>query len=91
MSYTKGYDIKEKLGNYFNESPFNSFWGEDVDYIGEHYIRRVPSSSKMIEIWQKELQDEVIWEVFYNNNYEEHLFINSMYTSLKNYKILLKQ
>lgn len=86
-----GYDIKEKLGNYFNESPFNSFWGEDVDYIGEHYIRRVPSSSKMIEIWQKELQDEVIWEVFYNNNYEEHLFINSMYTSLKNDKTLHEQ
>lgn len=88
-----GYDIKERLCGYFYEkSPYkNDFWGEDVDYIGEHYIRRFPSSSKMIEIWQKELQDEVIWEVFYNNNYKEHYFINSMYTSLKNDKTLLKQ
>lgn len=86
-----GYDIKEKLRNYFCESPFNDFWGEDVDYIGEHYIIRFPSSSKMIEIWQKELQDEVIWEVFYNNNYEEHYFIDSMYTSLKKDETLHEQ
>lgn len=87
-----GYDIKEELGHYFCESPYNGFWGEDIDYIKKHYMGEHPSTlSKMMEIWQKELQDKVIWEVFYNNNYKEHYFIYSMYTSLKNDELLHKQ
>lgn len=86
-----GYDIKKELCDYFwEESPFyNGFWGEDVDYIRKHLVIELPSTSEMIEIWQKELQDKVIWKVFYNNNYEgHHFFIDSMYTSLKNDEIL---
>jgi len=78
-----GYDIKEKLRGYFCETPYsNDFWGEDVDYLRKHYTIEQPSTSKIIEIWQKELQDEVIWDVFFNNHYKEHLFVESMYTSL---------
>ena len=80
-----GYDIKEELSWFFyKESYNNDFWCEDVDYIKKLFIFPYPSMSKMIEIWQKELRDKVIWEVFYNNNYRKHLFIDSMYTSLKN-------
>ena len=76
-----GYDIKEKLDFYFcNESTNNyDFFCEDVDhirnYIGKHY----PITNNKVEIWQKELQDEVIWDVFFNNKYKEHFFLDSMY------------
>lgn len=87
-----GYDIKEELGYFFyKESYNNDFWGEDVDYIRKLYTREDTPTSKMIEIWQKELQDKIIWKVFYKNNYEKHLFIDSMYTSLKNDKTLHEQ
>ena len=87
-----GYDIKEELGYFFyKESYNNDFLGEDVDYIRKLYTREDTPTSKMIEIWQKELQDKIIWKVFYKNNYEKHLFIDSMYTSLKNDKTLHEQ
>lgn len=90
-----GYDIKKELCGYFcEESPYNiDFWGEDVDYIRKHHIREHPSTSKMIEVWQKELQDKVIWKVFYKNKYEKHsyYYMDSMYTSLKNDETLHEQ
>lgn len=89
-----GYDIKEELSIYFSSemSRINRFsWGEDVDYIKKLLIFPHPSMSKMIEIWKREAQDKVIWEVFFNNNYKEHFFIHSMYTSLKNDETLYEQ
>ena len=46
------------------------------------YIKKNPITNQDIEIWQKELRDKVIWDSIYNKNYEEHYFIDSMYTSL---------
>lgn len=89
-----GYDIKEELSNYFCREMScinNFFWGEDVDYIKKLFIFPHSSMSKTIEIWQKEAQDKVIWKVFFNNNYKEHFFIDSMYTSLKNDKTIHEQ
>lgn len=74
-----GQDIYEQLKSYFYPEIgyFADFWGEDVDYI-----KKVASTNQEVEMWQKELRDKVIWDSIYNKNYEEHYFIDSMYTSL---------
>lgn len=76
-----GQDIHDQLCNYFyNESRYHYTLGfEDVNYIKQH-----TSTNEEVKIWQKELQDNVIWEVIYNDNYVEHIYIKDMYTSLKN-------
>lgn len=80
MKYIYGQDIHDQLCSYFhNESRYKiDFWGEDVDYIKMHV-----SSNQEIEIWQRELQDMAIWDLVYNENYQEHYSIRSMYTSLR--------
>ena len=79
LKFMYGEDIdKQLLHNYFFASYHqNYYWGEDIDYI-----KKNPITNQDIEIWQKELRDKVIWDSIYNKNYEEHYFIDSMYTSL---------
>lgn len=75
-----GQDIHDQLCGYFySELRYQvGFWGEGIDYI-----KKYTSTSQEVEIWQKELRDKTIWDVVYCGNYHEHLFLESMYTSLK--------
>lgn len=74
-----GQDIHEQLCHYFYDEIGHStdFWGEDIDYI-----KKCASTNQDVEIWQKELQDKLIWDTIYNKNYQEHYDIEYMYTSL---------
>ena len=79
-----GQDIHEQLSKYFYSQIGHStdFWGDDVDYI-----KNCTSSKHEIEIWQKELQDKVIWKFFYEEKdtdsvFSQHLYLDLMYTSL---------
>ncbi len=80
LKFMYGYDVHSQLCNYFHNEPRYKidFFLEDVDYI-----KKYTSTKEEIEIWQKELRDKLIWEIFYNGNYQEHYFIESMYTSLQ--------
>ena len=75
-----GQDVHDQLCEYFyNESRYQiDSWCYDVGYI-----KKYASTSQEIDIWQKELRDKVIWECIVNENYQEHNFIEYMYTSLK--------
>lgn len=82
LKFMYGQDLYDKILNYFhNEHSYpTDFWGEPVDCIKKIVYTY---SSHEVNIWQKELQDQVIWDVFYNKNYKEHYCIESMYTSLR--------
>ena len=79
IKFMYGYDINQELGIYFcNDSRYNIvYWGEDIDYIKQH-----TSKKDEIEIWQKELQDKVIWNVFFKDTYHNHYMIDSMYRAV---------
>ena len=84
LRFIYGQDIHEQLCRYFYSQIGHSsdFWGEDVDYI-----KNCTSSNHEIEIWQKELQDKVIWKFFYEEKdtdsvFLQHLSLELMYTSL---------
>ena len=83
-----GQDIHEQLCKYFHKELGHAtgFWGEDEDYI-----KRYTTEKYEIEIWKKELLDNVIWEIFYVDYFYENFahrlstdpsIIESMYTSL---------
>ncbi len=80
LRFMYGQDIYDQIKDYFIFSSNYSidFWGEPVDCITKFVY-----TSHEVDIWQKELQDQVIWDVFYNKNYKEHYCIESMYTSLR--------
>ncbi len=83
IKFMYGEDIHMQLYKYFhNESYRIDYWGEDVDYIKKHVW-----IEDEVKTWQKELQDELLWECFYENNdsenYREHNSLESMYTSLR--------
>lgn len=84
LIFMYGQDIHEQLSKYFYSQIGHStdFWGDDVDYI-----KKCTSSKHEIEIWQKELQDKVIWKFFYEEKdtdsvFLQHLYLELMYTSL---------
>ena len=83
-----GQDMHEQLCKYFHKELGHAtgFWGEDEDYI-----KRYTTEKHEIEIWKKELLDNVIWEIFYVDHFYENsahrlstdpIIIKSMYTSL---------
>lgn len=74
-----GQDIHKQICSYFYKEIGHStdFWGEDVAYIKKH-----TSTSEGVEIWQKELRDKVLWDIIYNEDYQEHYLIESIFTSL---------
>lgn len=75
-----GQDVHDQLCDYFyNESRYQiDSWCLDVGYIKKYAL-----TSQEIDIWQKELRDKVIWECIFNENYQDHYLIESMYTSLR--------
>lgn len=81
-----GQDIHNELCVYFYNQIGHStdFWGEGVDYI-----KKCTSIKHEIDVWQKELQDKVIWNYFYEKRnfgsiISDHIFLDSMYSSLYN-------
>lgn len=81
IKFIYGQDIHNQMCSYFcNEILYKiDFWGEDVDYIKKH-----TSDAHEIEIWQKELQDRLLWRIFYEGQYEEHFELGSMYITISN-------
>lgn len=74
-----GQDVLEQLKSYFYNLINHpaKFWGEDIDYIN------LCVEEEYVEIWQKEMRDEILWKVLYNKEYREHYFIEYIYKSLK--------
>lgn len=79
IKYMYGQDIHNQMCSYFyNEILYKTdFLGEDVDYIKKH-----TSESNEIKIWQKELQDRLLWNIFYEGKYEKYYHIEMMYISM---------